>query len=199
MVIKFRVLSFQFPVFSWMRRLCQLPTANCRLAILICCLIPIHFLGGAGNDTHIPDEADIVKVDSFYSGLNIDIHQTENPELYNEVYRWYGTCYRYGGSNISGVDCSHFVNALYAKIYGIKLEGNAATIYQHCHRLKDIHKIKEGDLVFFKIHGKHISHVGIYLQNGKFAHATTKLGVTISDMSEPYYKNRVYKVGRVRS
>ena len=155
---------------------------------------------GISDSIHTPDESDIARVDSFYSNLNIDNRQTENPELYNEVYRWYGTCYRYGGSNSNGVDCSHFVNALYEKIYGTQLQGNAASIYKQCLPLKSIHKAKEGDLIFFKIHGKRISHVGIYLQNGKFAHASTKLGVTISDMSEPYYKKKGFgRVGRVKS
>jgi len=54
----------------------------------------------------------------------------------------------------------------------------------------------EGDLVFFKIKKKRISHIGIYLGNNKFAHASVKNGVIISDMDEPYYQKRFYSGGR---
>ena len=54
-----------------------------------------------------------------------------------------------------------------------------------------------GDLVFFKTRGNRISHVGIYIGNNKFAHATTQRGVIISDMDEKYYKDRYQKSGRV--
>ena len=55
----------------------------------------------------------------------------------------------------------------------------------------------EGDLLFFKIKKKRVSHIAIYLQHGKFAHASTQAGVIISDITEPYYKRHFYKVGRV--
>ena len=65
--------------------------------------------------------------------------------------------------------------------------GSSASIYHQCSAIsKD--KLKEGDLVFFKIDSKEISHVGIYLQNNKFIHATTKAGVMIDDLNEEYYR-----------
>jgi lipoprotein Spr len=57
--------------------------------------------------------------------------------------------------------------------------------------------LKEGDLVFFKIKQKRISHVGVYVGNNKFAHASVQNGVIISDLDEPYYKMYFYKGGRV--
>ena len=58
--------------------------------------------------------------------------------------------------------------------------------------------LKEGDLVFFNTNGKSISHVGVYLQNNKFVHASSKKGVMISDMNEPYFKETYVSSGRVK-
>jgi lipoprotein Spr len=57
-------------------------------------------------------------------------------------------------------------------------------------------ELKEGDLVFFKIHSRSISHVGIYLGDGRFAHASMK-GVAISSLDDPYYNRYFYKGGRL--
>ena len=56
--------------------------------------------------------------------------------------------------------------------------------------------LKEGDLLFFNTTGG-ISHVGIYLQNNKFVHASASQGVTVSDMFDPYYLRRFIGAGRV--
>ena len=52
-------------------------------------------------------------------------------------------------------------------------------------------------ILFFKIRKGQISHVGIYLGNNKFAHASVKTGVIISSLDEPYYKKYFYKGGEV--
>ena len=76
------------------------------------------------------------------------------------------------------------------KILGI---GNAIVDIFTKVKPEKIKLVEEGDLLFFKIRKGQISHVGIYLQNGKFAHATTQAGVIISDLSEPYYKKYFFK------
>ena len=141
---------------------------------------------------------DSIKMDSFYRLKSIDLNQADSLKLYAEVFRWYKTCYRYGGNTNHGIDCSHFVNMLYEKIYGRTLGPSAGAIFTQCKVVKKgLAGAKEGDILFFKIRHGQISHVGIYLQNGKFAHASTHSGVIISDMEEPYYKKHFYKVGRV--
>jgi murein DD-endopeptidase / murein LD-carboxypeptidase len=146
----------------------------------------------------ISPSADTAKIDSFYQQKSIDIKTAGNLSLYFEVYRWYRTCYRYGGNSDHGIDCSHFVNMLYEKLYGITLGPSAGAILTQCKIVKKgLSDVREGDVLFFKIKKGQVSHVGIYLQNNKFAHASTHAGVIISDMNEPYYKKRFYKVGRV--
>ncbi len=81
---------------------------------------------------NFPEDLDSVKVDSFFNRLSIDLSATANPELYYEIFRWYRTCYHYGGNTNKGIDCSHFVNMLYEKIYGDKLDGNSTAMYGQC-------------------------------------------------------------------
>ena len=58
--------------------------------------------------------------------------------------------------------------------------------------------MQEGDLVFFQTTGRTISHVGVYLANNKFTHASTSGGVMISDLNEDYWKKRFRAAGRVK-
>ena len=153
----------------------------------------------SGHNFAYPDDLDSTKVDSFYLLRTIDLHQSNNPDLYFEIFRWYKTCYRYGGNTSKGIDCSHFVNMLYEKLYGKTLGPSVGAIIEQCHIIKKgLKEAQEGDLVFFKIKKGAPSHTGIYLQNGMFAHASTHSGVIISSMEEPYYKKRFYKIGRVK-
>lgn len=142
-------------------------------------------------------ELDMVAVDSFYKRFNIDISKADNPNLYLETFRWYKTCYRYGGSTDNGIDCSGFVNMLVEYTKGKKLPRSSADMFNVCTPLADDDIPAEGDLVFFKIRKGRISHVGVYLQHGKFAHSSTSAGVIISDLEEPYYKKYFYKAGRI--
>lgn len=130
-----------------------------------------------------------------FKGINVD--SCVNKLLYFEIYKWLDTPYRYGGETGKGIDCSGFSDKIYRAVYGITLEGGSRDIFQHAKPVK-IKLAEEGDLLFFKIRKGQISHVGIYLQNGKFAHATTQAGVIISDLSEPYYKKYFFKAGKFK-
>ncbi|HET8962724.1 MAG TPA: NlpC/P60 family protein [Chitinophagales bacterium] len=143
------------------------------------------------------DEFSQIKV-KYGALLNVNEKQIKNANLYLLIDDWYGTRYKYGGCDKNGVDCSNFVSIIYQQVYHTFLKGSSASIFGQC---KPVNKneLKEGDLVFFKIENKHISHIGMYLQNNKFVHATTKKGVMINDLDEPYYAKYFYKAGRFRS
>jgi lipoprotein Spr len=82
-------------------------------------------------------------------------------------------------------------------IYNTNLKRTAAEQYTQSEKI-DWSDLKEGDLIFFKTDGsRSITHVGIYMTNNKFVHASTSQGVTISDLSEPYWQKRLYSLGRV--
>ncbi|MBL0329005.1 MAG: C40 family peptidase [Bacteroidetes bacterium] len=129
--------------------------------------------------------------------LNVSEGKIENIKLYSFIDEWYGVPYKYGGKNKNGIDCSNFTATLYSTIYGKSISGSSASIFDQC-KVISKSNLEEGDLVFFKIDGNKISHIGVYLQNNKFVHATTKKGVMIDDLDEDYYKKYYYKAGRLK-
>ena len=126
--------------------------------------------------------------------MNTDEDQVQNMALYQNIDDWYGTPYKYGGSTKSGIDCSAFVQAIFASAFAINLPRTAREQYNVTRHISRT-ELQEGDLLFFNTQGG-ISHVGIYLQNNKFVHASVT-GVTISDMFEPYYVRHFVAAGRV--
>jgi murein DD-endopeptidase / murein LD-carboxypeptidase len=95
------------------------------------------------------------------------------------------------------VCCSGLTCKLYESVYAKKISRASRDIYASSKEI-DLADLKEGDFVFFKIESKNISHVGVYLLNNKFVHASTKKGVMINDLNEPYYKKYFYKGGRLK-
>lgn len=132
----------------------------------------------------------------YYTRFKLSPDSAETPSLYYSVYDWVGTRYKYAGETKKGIDCSGFVTRMYEDAYCINLSGGSRDIFT---TVKPVEKcdLKEGDMVFFKIKKGQISHVGIYLGNNKFAHASVQSGVIISDLDEDYYKKCFYKGGRL--
>jgi lipoprotein Spr len=129
--------------------------------------------------------------------MDIAVEEINNIPLLQKIDEWWGTPYVLGGSSKKGVDCSFFTLDVMNAIYNTNLKRTAAEQYTQSEKI-DWSDLKEGDLIFFKTDGRRsISHVGIYMSNNKFAHASTSQGVTISDLSEPYWQKRLYSLGRV--
>ena len=128
--------------------------------------------------------------------LNIPIETTFDLAMLQFIEEWYGTPYRYGGNSKKGVDCSAFVNFFMSAVYGLTVPRNSKEQYKASRKIKK-NSLELGDLVFFNTRGG-ISHVGIYLANNKFIHASASSGVTISDLSESYFAKRYIASGRVR-
>ena len=127
--------------------------------------------------------------------LNVEVESLTNKSLYEFVEDWLGTRYQFGGSSKSGIDCSSFSGLLQKNIYGLDLPRNARQQFESCEKISS-EEMKEGDLVFFNTRGG-VSHVGVYLGNNYFVHASTSLGVIISNLDESYYKNRFVGAGRI--
>ena len=129
--------------------------------------------------------------------MDIAVESIINIPLLQKIDDWWGTPYSLGGSTKNGVDCSYFTLDVMKDIYNVNLKRTAAEQYEQSAKI-EWNDLKEGDLIFFKADGRrNISHVGIYLANNKFAHASTSQGVTISDLSDPYWQRRLYSLGRV--
>lgn len=137
------------------------------------------------------------EVYDLYRSKNIDIVSANDPDLFLEVFSWLNTPYQWGGKTKGGVDCSDLVCSILSKLYNLHLGGAAGDLFNKCDEVMPS-ELQEGDLVFFNINGRPFSHVGIYLQNGMFAHASVHNGVIISSLDEKYYQHWFYKAGRVR-
>jgi hypothetical protein len=127
--------------------------------------------------------------------LDTEVEMVKNMNLVSLIDEWMGTRYRLGGTSKSGIDCSAFMQVLFAGIYGISLPRTAREQYNISQRISRT-DLKEGDLIFFNTTGG-VSHVGMYLQNNKFVHASSS-GVTISDIFDEYWVRRFVGVGRVQ-
>ena len=118
----------------------------------------------------------------------------ESKKLYNFITDWTGVKYRLGGLDKKGIDCSGFALLLERDIYGRELPRRSkdqATVI----REKNLTTLKEGDLIFFSFAGGPVDHVGVYLNNNFFVHASTARGVIVDDLSLPAYQKALVKAG----
>jgi lipoprotein Spr len=132
--------------------------------------------------------ADIQEIKNICKELGIPNNEEANKDLLIFILDWRGTPYCYGGSSKSCTDCSGFTSNLYAEIYKKEIPRISSAIYNNSMPIKKP-ALYEGDLVFFATSGSgRISHVGVYLWDGYFAHASSSQGVIISRLREGYYK-----------
>lgn len=127
--------------------------------------------------------------------LDTEVESISNLSLFSDIDDWYGTPYRMGGTTKRGIDCSAFVQTLFATQYGVTLPRTAREQYAASRQISRT-ELKQGDLLFFNTRGG-VSHVGIYLQNNKFVHAASSGGVMVSDLFDNYWVKRFVGVGRV--
>ena len=117
-----------------------------------------------------------------------------NLSLFQLLDEWFGTRYRLGGESKTGIDCSAFMQVMFAGLFGIALPRTAREQNRSTRKISRT-ELKEGDLVFFDTRGG-ISHVGMYLQNNKFVHSASSGGVMISDLYDDYWSRRFVSAGR---
>jgi murein DD-endopeptidase / murein LD-carboxypeptidase len=149
------------------------------------------------GSTNTSSNAEEISLKEKYAlQLGVDKKELSNVSLLKFVDEWYGIPYKYGGKDKSGIDCSAFSCQLLKQVFGKTFSGSAQGLHDQCKSVKPS-SLKTGDLVFFKIENTKVSHVGVYLMNNKFVHATTKKGVMINDLGENYYKKYFYAGGRI--
>ena len=138
-------------------------------------------------------------VSDEWERLDVKLGRHNNKKLYKELKRWLGTPYQYAGHTCGeGTDCSGMVMEVFMEVYGIKVHRNSAKMLEENCQVIDLDDLGEGDLVFFCTNGdERVSHVGIYLKDNKFVHASSSRGVCVDDLRQNYYATHFHAAARV--
>lgn len=116
-------------------------------------------------------------------------------KLYQQHKEWRGVDYEMGGLSKDGIDCSGFVYRTFRQKLGINIPRSTELQIKLGTKVSK-NKLRAGDLVFFKTASK-VRHVGIYLENNKFLHASTSKGVMISKLDNVYWKQKFWQAKRL--
>ncbi|PHM75134.1 lipoprotein [Xenorhabdus kozodoii] len=118
-------------------------------------------------------------------------------KILNQYADWKGVAYRLGGNTKRGIDCSAFVQRTFHDQFGVELPRSTSE-QQNIGQTVSRSKLRAGDLVLFKT-GRRMRHVGIYIGNNQFVHASTSNGVIVSKLTDTYWSKRYYDARRVLS
>jgi cell wall-associated NlpC family hydrolase len=121
-------------------------------------------------------------------------------KLDDAIKPWIGTPYRIGGTTKSGVDCSAFVGAVYLAAFDVKLPRTAEE-QEQLGKVVKREDLEVGDLVFFRTQGMgplfKSRHVGVYVGHGQFAQASGRLGVTVTNLDNAYWRQKYESARRL--
>lgn len=132
----------------------------------------------------------------FRKEKNEAIAPLDRSKMMREISKFMGVPYQHGGASSSGIDCSAYTMIVYKNSVGKELPRSAHSQFSSGKAVA-FEDLKFGDLIFFNTTGEQASHVGIYLGDDLFAHASVSLGVTISSLQSSYYKKRYEGARRV--
>jgi cell wall-associated NlpC family hydrolase len=117
--------------------------------------------------------------------------------LFRPISAYIGAPYQMGGDTRRGMDCSGFVYRVFQESFELELPRNASEQFRQSKKINSS-ELKLGDLVFFDTNGNgSIGHVGIYLGDNFFAHASISAGVVVTSLAEEYYQSRYVSAGRI--
>jgi len=152
---------------------------------------------GAINTAVFSKEGETAALQLKYAVLlEQDLLLLPDSKLLAAIDPWMGVRYRKGGTTAQGIDCSAFTASVLSAYAGIHLPRTCREQYQQYPKVNKS-EIQIGDLLFFRTRGRAVSHVGIYLGNNKFVHASSSNGVVVSSRSEPYFSTRFAGARRV--
>lgn len=145
------------------------------------------------------------KIADAFSSIPKDQKTTNSTQSLNledefkmAIIMYHDTPYKFGGNDEDGIDCSAFTQNVFSQAGSIKLHRTARDQYTQGDVIASREELAFGDLVFFDTRRRvKPGHVGIYIANGLFAHASSKHGVIISSMVENYYDRKYMGARRV--
>lgn len=139
-----------------------------------------------------------VVIQKYGSGLNNQnsYYSTAREKILMEVIKYLNTPYKFGGNSKNGIDCSAFTQTIYMNTLQFPLSRTAREQYTQGIIIDNKDELEFGDLVFFNTRRRvKPGHVGIYIGENLFAHASSKKGVIVSSLTHEYY-NRTYMGAR---
>ena len=150
------------------------------------------------RDLRLQKYKKIAKSKKNLDSFNAQSYQNDrfdlNLELFDFYTEWEGVEYKLGGDSKNGIDCSGFIQKAFKEKFDLTMP-RTTTLQSEVGKEIDKNELRSGDLVFFKT--GEINHVGIYLEDGMFIHASTKIGVTISELDNSYFSKSYWKAQRV--
>ncbi|MDH4944627.1 NlpC/P60 family protein [Sulfurimonas sp. C5] len=167
---------------------------------LVLAIVALTFLGCS---TKNPSAANYINLTPYTTQTAQEVPyklKNENPvtlTIYEQYKKWYSTPYLYGGDSCEGIDCSALVQTVYQDGFGLHIPRDTKHQAQTGYFVNKS-SIQEGDLLLFKT-GYNSRHSGIYIERGNFLHTSTKHGVMISNINNPYWKEKYWQARRVLS
>lgn len=147
----------------------------------------------AAHEERVEDD---VSVNVTEAGSRIVLPTNRETLILREILRHIGTPYRLGGLGSEGIDCSAYTRLVFSTSVNIDLPRSTSDQFRQGRPVR-VTDLKFGDLIFFNTTGRNPSHVGIYLGDNLFAHASVTSGVTISSLGSSYFQRRLTGARRI--
>jgi hypothetical protein len=148
------------------------------------------------NREGIPYTKDGDIINKYAKLLAVPVDSITNRKLYALIEQFSSAPYKFGGDDLNGIDCSGLAYIVEKDVYDVVIPHS--TIQQASFvNTKNVSQLEEGDLIFLKLGGNNINHVGVYLQNGYFVHETPNLGLVLDNLTDPYIQQRFMACGNV--
>ncbi len=168
--------------------------------LLIICVTMVGCIGLKPNPRYT-NENKYTKAQKSSKKVNVKklvkVSSNEGRYLIQQIENYLGVRYKWGGTTNAGMDCSGFVKTVFENSIDLELPHNAGQLFNVGKKTEE-NALAFGDLVFFKnVGARGISHVGIYLADSNFVHASTKRGVVVSNIKSKYYKQRYVAAKRI--
>jgi cell wall-associated NlpC family hydrolase len=149
----------------------------------------------------LPVETEPVDKSKFLGNIDklksYNVPLTTREKILFEIIKFLDTPYKYGGNSENGIDCSAFTKQVFQNSVEYDLPRSTREQFKIGENISK-YDLKFGDLVYFNTTKRsYPGHVGIYLGDDQFVHASRSLGVTVSNLNDPYYKKRFIGARRV--
>lgn len=166
------------------------------ITVLLICLTPNLGLGQDQKTSQVLNQEQQTKIDYFNNAIGTGLDYSPiSLKLYLFIFDWIGKPYRFGGESKKGIDCSALARELYNRVFETYIPRSSNQQYSYVNVI-DKNEIQTGDLIFFKIKSKSITHVGVYIGDSKFIQASNE-GVNIASLHDYYWNKYYFKAGRL--